>query len=492
MFTLMSNWRDAETPVRRLVIVTLVYLIPSFQAMLPVDDPDIWWHLRVGQWILEHGSVPVEDSFSAYASGKPWIAYSWVFEVLVYGLYKDFGLSGLLLFTVIMSLFIALAVHLLIHRGGLPFFPETALLALTLGSMKPLMSPRPWLFSILFFAAELLVLFHVRRTGRTAALMVLPPLFIVWANLHIQFVYGLVVLGLLVLEALLESRLRRDDTEHDPPPLPLGRLSVVGMACVAAAFFTPYHYHLLWPILEYSVNTGAFQNISELHPLFFRSPADWFVLTLTVGAAYTLGWQRRRRIFPTLLLVMGAFLAFRARRDIWVGVLASAAILSEYRSLALSGESFRLTKTRSATIMGAVVLALYFIAQHRHLSESNLEIAVEKKFPVRAVNFLRSARYSGPLYNTLDWGGYLIWSLPAFPVAMDGRTNLHGDQRIARSVATWSARPGWDSDPELMQANVVIADVARPLASVLRIDSRFKLVYEDPTALVFVAASKKG
>jgi hypothetical protein len=491
MFWLLRDCWGVEKSVRRVVILTLVYLIPSFQAMLPVDDPDIWWHLRVGEWILEQHTVPNDDSFSAYGHGKPWVAYSWLFEVLVYGLYKNFGLSGLLLFTVMMSLVIALAVHRLIRPGGLPFLAEAVLLALTLGAMKPLMSPRPWLFSIVFFAAELIVLFHVRRTGRTAALLILPPLFILWANLHIQFLYGLIALGLFVLEAWLNFRWRRDGAERDCSPLPVGRLSGVALACVAAVFFTPYHYGLLWPIVEYSMNTGAFQNISELHPLFFRSPADWFVLVLTLGAVYTLGWQKRATIFPTLLLGMGAFLGFRAQRDTWVLLLGSAVILSEYRSFALSGEPLRLTKSRCVAIAAAVLLALYFIARHRQLSESHLETAVAEKFPVRAVHFVKSAGYSGRLYNTLDWGGYLIWSLPEIPVAMDGRTNLHGDERIARSIATWSGRPGWDSDPELMQANVVIADATRPLTSLLRTDSRFELVYEDATALVFVSAHQK-
>jgi hypothetical protein len=491
MLGLLQNPWAAEKNIRRVVILTLVYLIPSFQAMLPVDDPDIWWHLRVGEWIVDQRTVPDDDSFSAYGNGKPWIAYSWLFEILVYGLYKNFGLSGLLLFTVTMSLLIALAVHRLIRPGGLPLLPEAALLALTLGAMKPLMSPRPWLFSILFFAAELVVLFQVRRTGKTRALLVLPPLFILWANLHIQFLYGLIALGLLVLEAWLNLRWARDGAERDASPLPVGWLAGIALACVTAAFFTPYHYRLLGPIVEYGINTGAFQNISELHPLFFRSPADWFVLVLTLGAAYTLGWQRQGTIFPTLLLVTGAFLGFRAQRDTWVALLASAAILSEYRSFALSGEAFSLTKLRCVVIAASVVLGLYLIAHHRQLSESHLETAVEQKFPVRAVHFAKSAGYSGRLYNTLDWGGYLIWSLPEIPVAMDGRTNLHGDERIARSIATWSGRPGWDSDPESMQASVVIADATRPLTSLLRTDSRFKLVYEDATALVFVAAHQK-
>src|SRR5262245_1106945 len=57
-----------------------------------VRDPDIWWHLRVGKWICEHGATPFTDPFSQIGQGEPWVAYSWLFELLMYGLHQVFGL----------------------------------------------------------------------------------------------------------------------------------------------------------------------------------------------------------------------------------------------------------------------------------------------------------------------------------------------------------------------------------------------------------------
>ena len=92
--------------------------------MVPLIDPDIWSHSRTGQWIFSHGHVPVMDSFSAYGMGKPWVAYSWLFEVLVYALFIKLGLSGILVFTVSMSLLIAVVLHLVMRRAALPFVAE--------------------------------------------------------------------------------------------------------------------------------------------------------------------------------------------------------------------------------------------------------------------------------------------------------------------------------------------------------------------------------
>ena len=103
----------------------------------------------------------------------------------------------------------------------------------------------------------------------------------------------------------------------------------------------------------------------------------------------------------------------------------------------------------------------------------------------RACEEVQRHGYRGPLYNSFDWGGYLIWRLPHLRVSIDGRTNLHGEERIQWSLDTWAGRKGW-REGELATARLVIAEASAPLASLLRTDGRFKLVYEDELAAVFV------
>jgi hypothetical protein len=480
---------DSEKTLRRLVIVVLLYCIPAFQAMVPVVDPDIWWHLRTGQWIVDHGQMPATDPFSAYGAGKPWVAYSWLFEILVYALFTKLGLMGILVFTVSMSLLIALVLHGALRRGGLPFMTEVFCVAIALCAMSHLISPRSWLFSILFFTVELSILFHVRRTDKIAPLLVLPPLFVLWANLHMQFIYGLAVLGLFLVEVLLSQFPSLSLYAHRRPNTSPGRVSLLLLACLLATLITPYHFLIYRPILEVIGQSGAYQLILELLPLSFRALTDWLVIGLTIAAAFVLGWQRAWLPFPTLLLLMGTFLAFRSRRDVWVLVLAALLIISEFESFVRSEPSFGFTKLRIICVIVALTAATYLIGLRRHISEQHLENVVERRFPVEAVKFINEKNYGGPLYNHFNWGGYLIWALPRLPVSMDGRMNLHGDQRIERSVNTWSGLRGWESDVELTNARLVVAGVSQALTNVMRTDSRFKLVYEDGVAAVFVAST---
>jgi hypothetical protein len=489
MALITASLENSEKSLRRLVILVLLYCIPASQAMVPFIDPDIWWHFRTGQWIFSHGQVPVTDPFSTYGMGKPWVAYSWLFEILVYALFTKLGLMGILVFTVSMSFLIALVLHGALRQARLPFIVEVFPMAAALGAMSSLLSPRPWLFSILFFTVELFILFHVRRTGKIAPLVALPPLFVLWANLHIQFIYGLAVLGLFLMEVLLSQLPSLKGDKAVSAPSPLGRLSFLLLACLLATLITPYHFRLYTPILEYVGQTGAFQVVMELLPLSVRSLTDWLVIGLTIVAAFVLGWQRAWLPFPTLLLLMGTFLAFRARRDVWVLALAAVFIISEFGGFVRSEPSFSFTKVRIICVIVVLTVAIYLIGLRRQISEQQLESVAERRFPVAAVKFINEKNFPGPLYNHFNWGGYLIWALPRLLVSMDGRTNLHGDQRIEQSFNTWSGLRGWESDPELMKARLIIGDVKYALISLMRTDSRFKLVYEDGVAAVFVTGT---
>jgi hypothetical protein len=356
------------------------------------------------------------------------------------------------------------------------------------------LTPRPWLFSILFFILVLHILLAARTAGNFRRLYFLPVIFLFWANLHVQFIYGLALLLFMAAEALVGRLFQPSLGTAHTESIPFSRLLAIAILSTAATFVTPYHVHLYYgPILEYAVQTRVFQSIQEFHPMFFRSPEDWFVLALALGAAFILGWRRETKLYPYLLLAMGAFLAFRARRDAWVLVVASLAILAEEQKTAAHHDRTTFTARTLMPVAAGIILSLFALGYHRNLSEANLSGHVARAFPADAVNFIKNNGEGGPLYNHLDWGGYLIWALPEMPVGMDGRTNLQGEERIERSLATWSGYPGWETDPELRQARLIIADIHRPLTFLLRTDPRFRLVYRDEVAAVFVAnRSEKG
>jgi hypothetical protein len=167
-----------------LLMIATVYAIPIVVALRPVADPvidpDIWWHLRVGQWVCEHGTVPQTDPFSRYGADKPWVAYSWLYEVLVFHLHQRFGLAGIVAYRVAMSLAVVAALHRVVRRREPRFLAATGLTAVAALALAPIFSERPWLFTILFTILTLDALLDLRAGQMSRTVWLLPLVYVLW------------------------------------------------------------------------------------------------------------------------------------------------------------------------------------------------------------------------------------------------------------------------------------------------------------------------
>ena len=469
----MTETRRLDTWTRALLLA-LLYLVPALLSIRSIVDPDMFWHLKTGEWVLQHGAVPATDPFSTFGQDKPWVAYSWLFEVVFHELHHVLGWSGVFLYRFVLWVAIAVALHRVVRRLQ-PSFPGAFLVtAFGLAALTRLTEPRPWLLTILFFTVELELLRHARETGLRWPLVVLAGLFALWANVHIQFVYGLALLGVETLDAWFD------------PKGKVTRLAGTTVACALATLVNPYHVHVWGVVHEYATETRVFALVTELQPIRFRSAPDWFVLGLALAAAFTLGLRRDRSPGAYLLLALASFCSFRAQRDSWFVTIVACALAArvplpggpppsgvELRALALTG------------IVVAATIGLWINARDR-FNEWH-EKVISANFPDGAVRYVEANRLQGPLFNAFGWGGYLIWRLPSIPVSMDGRTNLHGEERIARESSTLSGS-AWRDDPELARARLVILSVDKyPLPQLLMHDERFRIVYSDDVAAVFVA-----
>lgn len=473
---------NAGISARATLVVMALCVVPPAIAMRPVLDLDVWWHLRAGEWIAAHRTLPTTDPFSSFGAGRSWVAYHWLFDVAVHAAHAAAGLAGVAGLTVALGFAVTLALLRLVRRFQPDLFSSSMLTALGLVAMAPLLAqPRPWLVNILLLVLQVTALLDVRRTGDPRPLALLPLLYLVWANVNIQFVYGLFVLGLAALEPVIERLLGIQRDEQ----LPLRPVLLTFGGCLLATLVGPYHVQVYTPVIEHALLSNPFLYISETQAPRFRALPDWAALGLLLAAVLALGRRRAPSIFVGALLAVGAALFFRSARDVWVCVIASVTVVAMYGPRRMDVPGARIGARRGAVIAAAAAAVSLSIGAAR-LSGGRLDAAVAARFPVAAAAFVERRGLEGPLYNHLDWGGFLIWRLPALPVSMDGRTALHGDERILRSVATWNGARGWDTDEELTRARVVIGASNAALVSLLRLDPRFQLAYEDDVATVFV------
>ena len=206
---------------------------------------------------------------------------------------------------------------------------------------------------------------------------------------------------------------------------------------------------------------------------------------LAVGAFLALGWQKKIDPFKLALLIFACIFAFRTWRDAWFVCVTAAAIIADFpisedkrdRSLGLSGW---------AAVSLASILLLLLAVRNTDFNTRGLDRAISHEYPVNAVNFLRRNPVGGPLYNSFDFGGFLIFYMPQYPVSIDGRTDLYGNAMDEQYFSTQEADPSYTTDPLLNEAGVVILKNKFPIAGMLLTDRRFRVIYRDDIATVFV------
>src|SRR5919109_5211051 len=194
--------------------LSLVCAVVALFGLWPLAGLDLWMHLTLGRWIWAHGWVPSTDPFSYITEGQPFIAHSWLAEVIFYLVEQTAGTVGFMLLRlglISLALMAALKTARLLKAP----WPGVVLLApCVLGLMWSRLECRPQLFTSAFLAVELWLIVSVHTGQRSARwLWALPPLYALWVNLHPGWAQGMLLLvaitGALVLIEMRQRWLGR-------------------------------------------------------------------------------------------------------------------------------------------------------------------------------------------------------------------------------------------------------------------------------------------
>jgi hypothetical protein len=387
-------------------LVILFSIAPLYEArhLTALGDYDIWWHLRTGTWILQNHSFPHVALFTQY-SERPWIAYSWGFEIIAATFYKLFGLRGVPLLQMSFKLSFGVMAFRLARSSLRNFWPAIFLAALGQYAITDFKA-RPGSLSILLFGIELILLFEIHRTRNIRRLFWLTPLFIFWANVHIQFVYGLFALGLFAAVMPLENLARRlrwnwfvsNAGTSSQPMSALIAMAVFG-SCAFATLLTPYSYHTYQVAWQYAHSTATYNYIAEMHAMNFRWTEHYVRLLLAMAACFSLGKRRPLNLFGLALLATAALVSFRQQRDAWFMVLTSIAVIADahfseataapLQELQTATGWYNLSREKIATVL--LVAAAFLIAVFRYVpsDRESLLVKVGQTFPVKACDMIR-------------------------------------------------------------------------------------------------------
>jgi hypothetical protein len=458
-----------------------------------MGDTDIWWHLSVGNWILQHHAFPRAGILSRTAANRPWIDYSWGFEVLLAKAYSWFGLVGVDLFPLILLLGIIYSIFWLLRCLSGRFWASWLMTLVAFYAIYQGTHPRPVLFTILFFTIELGLLLQAHRSGDPKLLYWLPALFVLWSNVHMQFLYGLFLIALfaaVVAGQHLASRFHLTPDSLLQPVLPSGPLLLITAGCFLATLISPYSYRLYQVAFGY-LHSGLFHSfLGELAPPDFRSNAHYVQLLLTAGGFFVVGWQKKLDPFKLAMLLVCSMVGFRMERDGWFICIPAMACIAEFAAPRAEPREPETFAAQNALLVAILSVVLFILARNSDYSDAGLLQATSRYLPVRAVAFVQQNHLPSPLYNTQNFGGFLMWAMPEYPVAIDGRIELYGDDIGARYSQVLQGAPFYAQDPEINSAGVLITERAYPVSWRLEADPNFQLVYQDELADVFIPIAR--
>lgn len=488
----------------RTLVIWITFLAVFAMAATYAVDTDTWWHLRAGEWMVENRQILQVDIFSHTRYGEPWRYPGWLAEIPMYALYRLLGPGGLNLWTAAMVT-LAFAFVWRVQSGN-PYL-RAFITVLGAAASGVYWAARPYLVTFLLAAVYLWLLESWRwKAGERyrRRLWLLPGLMILWANSHGGFFTGFLLLAVyLAGEAwswVSGLILVRRHALASPPGEHFTRLrflSLISLVTLLAACLSPLGPRLLLYPFQ-TVEIAALQvYIQEWQPPDFQNiamqPFLWLLL-LSLGAV---GASRRRLELTDFLLLAGfGYLGFLAARNIALFALAALPPLSRYSDHALSviTRQLRLPSLASVTPptlrrLNLGLLGIVFLAVLARvvpvLPQAANDAHFRQQLPVAAAEAVARAAPPGKLFNSYNYGGYLVWVLRDYPVFVDGRTDLYDDEIIDEWLAALRAEPGWEQILEARQIGVVLVEPGTPLAGRLAEQPGWEQLYGDDLAVVY-------
>jgi hypothetical protein len=413
----LANSAEAANPLRGLLplwVGVLVYALFLLAGNRLLIDPDTMWQITVGQWILDHNAVPETDVYSFTMRGQPWISTQWLAQVIYAKAYAVFGWSGpvVLAATAIAATFALLTKFLNRHLSeSATLVFVAAALALTV----PHLLARPHVLALPLMVAWVGGLIAAADRNSAPSFWLL-PLMALWANLHGGFVFGLVLMAPIALDAVVNAE-------------PAFRKSLVlrwalfAAAALVAGCCTPYGWNSLLASQKILELGGALPLIMEWKPADFGSLGA-LEICLLLGTGLAL-WRGVKLPPLRIVLLLGLLhmALSQGRAGEMLALLAPLALAAPLAKQIGGAEASNATQPARGVLFASIAIALTagtvaYTSVHRFEPHT-------RGSPVAAVAELKKLNLAR-VFNDYDFGGYLI----ANGVApfIDGRTELYGEK----------------------------------------------------------------
>ena len=464
-------------------------------------DGDTGWHIRVGQWILEHGQVPRVDIFSFSKPGEPWFAWEWLADVGFAVLMNAWGLKGVVWWSALLfAIFAGILMRQMLWRGA-HLFIILPLIVVGAGVATIHLLARPHLYTLIFLPVFLwLAQADARRPSPW--IWTLIPLTAVWVNLHGGWLGGVASLGVLAAGYAAEARLGERDWAA------ARRTGAVTAGCMVASLINPYGWQLHLHTVAYLGNDWIKERVQEFQSPTFRGEAMLqFELLLFAGLIAAGLAFRQRRVAEPLLVLLWAHLSLASARHTLLFVIVLLPMLAEQLTALWRDWAGR-------SVRGSIPFILNSIAQDSQPSLRRISVlpvvavaavllpAVpapwptsfpQEKFPVEWVQQYRDLLVSRRVITDDDWADYLLFAnYPDQRVFFDGRSDFYGRALGEEFLKMVQGSYQWRSllDKHGIEAAILAPEIA--LASLLKQSPDWRIVRDAGRAVIFERVTAPG
>lgn len=419
----MKYVRTAPDHIRLLIgsIVVLLCIAGTIATREDVlGDPDVWWHLKTGAWILQHRAVPTTDTFSYTFAGQPWIAKEWLSQVIYFLAFTAGGWNGV---AALVAIVVGVAAGLLYWSLSESFRPSMAasVVLVCLLVTSSAITARPHLLTLPLLVIWTAGLFQASQKGNAPNFLLLVVI-LAWANLHAAFTMGFVIAFFAFLDFLETTRLTRK-------PALLAWLGFLAL-CPLVTLIHPYSYHAMMATLAvFRTNEGTLP-IGEWQPFNAQQQAVHAgVLLLLLFAGLTSGF--RLGLARALLIVLLTYLFMTHVRYAFflypVLVLLVAPVVAlqfpklsaaQWRSQPLDPAEQRMSAAfaPAAAVVSALIVAMIGLQCWMLPTAPPQMVAV-----TAAIDYVKSHGVTGNVLNHYNFGGPLVFN--DIPTFVDGRTD---------------------------------------------------------------------
>jgi hypothetical protein len=404
----------------QVVLMMVVVVVLFALTRRGMNDPDIWWHLRNAQSLLNHHQLARFDTYSFTVAGHPWIDHEWLSEVPYYLAWRAFGLVGVKSLSIAVLVVIFLGLVYLCNKASGNFKASVAACAVSTFIATVNFGPRTILFGYIDLIVLLIILERFRRVG-SAPLWAVPPLFALWVNTHGSWLLGLVIFSIVVAAGLVRGRWGCVTGEGWTGEQ-FVKLALTWIASIAALFVNPFGSRLvLYPFDLAFRQKLNIAHVAEWVSVDFHDLRGKIVLGLIVFLLLSALVRRRQwTVTELLLLLFGLYSGLTYVRFLFLlGILAAPVIAKSLDFFPPYRPELETPIINAAVVWVMVAGMIVFWPTTRELQRS-----VDENYPAQVLPYLKSHPPAGPMLNFYLWGGYLGWNNNDVKVFVDSRVDI--------------------------------------------------------------------